>query len=160
MPLSRATRIQSLNHVLCRLATKCVVTQKVLSDHHFCWQTTNGVEMVTARQGGQFAKRLGQAIAAQRLSMGFTQAEVARNVGVDQETISRFERGTTLPSLNRLVDIAELLQVPLDSLVRAGSSRAQDVASDLILMLEKLSPQNRQFVRELAAQLCDKLAEK
>lgn len=100
--------------------------------------------MVTAKQGVQFSKRVGQAIARHRLAKGLTQDDVATAIGVEQETISRFERGATLPTLMRLIDIAELLQVPLDLLVRAGSSRAVDVAVDLTAMLDKLTPQNRE----------------
>jgi transcriptional regulator with XRE-family HTH domain len=116
--------------------------------------------MVTAKQGVQFSKRVGKAIARHRLEKGLTQDEVARAIGVEQETISRFERGATLPSLMRLMDIAELLEVPLDLLVQAGSSRAVDVAADLTAMLKKLTPQNREWVRDWTMQLCEKLAPK
>lgn len=149
-----------LDHIICCLTIIYIVTENFVAHHHSCWKTAAGIDMVTAEQGGNFARLVGQAIAAQRAQKGLTQAEVAKVIGVDQETISRFERGATLPSLNRLVDIAELLQVPLDLLVRAGSSRVQDVAADLTLMLQKLTPQNRTWVRELTAQLCEKLAEK
>jgi transcriptional regulator with XRE-family HTH domain len=114
--------------------------------------------MVTAKQEANFSKHVGEAIAKTRLGKGLTQEQVAVAIGVEQETISRFERGATLPTLSRLMDIAELLGVSLDSLVRAGSSRPMDVAIDLVVMLSRLNENDRQWVREFIAQLCEKLA--
>jgi len=115
--------------------------------------------MVTSKQSAQFSKRVGQAIAAKRSAKGLTQEDVAKSIGVEQETISRFERGATLPTLTRLIDIAELLEVPLDQLVRSGSLRSVDGASEIISMLQQLGPQNRVWVLDLMRQVCEKLTE-
>ncbi|MEJ1959917.1 MAG: helix-turn-helix transcriptional regulator [Nitrosomonadales bacterium] len=45
------------------------------------------------KQGNVLALNLGKRIAEQRKQIGWTQASVAEKVGVDTETISRFERG-------------------------------------------------------------------
>jgi transcriptional regulator with XRE-family HTH domain len=114
--------------------------------------------MVTARQESQFAKRIGKALANQRLSKGYTQERVAELIGVEQETISRFERGATVPPLLRLIDLAELYHVPLDALVRAGSSRSLDQANDIVSSLNSLSDENRGWVRDWTVEMCKKLS--
>ncbi len=116
--------------------------------------------MVTARQEIQFAKRIGSALAKQRLAKGLTQEKVAELIGVEQETISRFERGATIPPLLRLIDLAELFNVPLDTLVRAGSSRPLDQAIDIASSLSKLSEKDRDWIREWTIEMCRKLANK
>ena len=114
--------------------------------------------MATARQENQFAKRIGTTIASQRLLKGLTQEQVAEAIGVEQETISRFERGATLPPLGRLMDIADLLGVPLETLIRGGSPRPIDQAADIAALLQPLSEEDREWVQTWLAQLCEKLA--
>jgi transcriptional regulator with XRE-family HTH domain len=46
--------------------------------------------------------RLSRNISARRRSLGLTQAQLAERLGVDTETLSRFERGKHLPSLSTL----------------------------------------------------------
>lgn len=114
--------------------------------------------MVTARQEGQFAKRIGKALAKQRLARNLTQEQVAALIGVEQETISRFERGATLPPLLRLIDLAEIFDVPLDALVRAGSARSLDQAIDLAAALNALSEDDRVWVHGWVTEMCAKLS--
>lgn len=114
--------------------------------------------MVTARQEGLFAKRLGRALAKQRSAVSLTQEQVAERIGVEQETISRFERGATIPPLLRLIDLADLYNVPLDMLVRAGSARVLDQANDITVSLKKLPEEDREWVHNWAVEMCDRLA--
>lgn len=120
--------------------------------HHEMWN------MVTARQEEQFAKRIGKALAKHRIARNLTQEQVAAQLGVEQETISRFERGATLPPLLRLIDLAEIFDVPLDSLVRAGSARPMDQAIDLAESLNGLSEEDRVWVLGWVTDMCAKLA--
>src|SRR5471032_1232077 len=120
--------------------------------HHGMWN------MVTARQEGQFAKRIGKALAKQRIARNLTQEQVAALIGVEQETISRFERGATLPPLLRLIDLAEIFDVPLDALVRAGSARSLDQAIDLAAALNALSEDDRVWVHGWVTEMCAKLS--
>lgn len=115
-------------------------------------------KMVTARQENMFAKRIGRALAKQRLAGDMTQEKVAELIGVEQETISRFERGATLPPLLRLIDLADLFNVPLDTLVRAGSARPLDQAIDIAASLNGLNEENRGWVREWVVAMCQKLS--
>lgn len=114
--------------------------------------------MVTARQENLFAKRIGRALAKERLARNLTQEQVAEFISVEQETISRFERGATLPPLLRLMDLADLFSVPLDTLVRAGSARPLDQAIDIAAALNGLNEEDRGWVREWLVEMCQKLS--
>jgi transcriptional regulator with XRE-family HTH domain len=129
----------------------CGTTIHVVT-HHGMWN------MVTARQEGQFAKRIGKALAKQRIARNLTQDQVAAQLGVEQETISRFERGATLPPLLRLIDLAEIFDVPLDALMRAGSARSIDQAIDLAGVLNTLSEDDRVWMLGWITEMCAKLA--
>lgn len=114
--------------------------------------------MVTAKQEDQFAKRIGRALAKQRLAKNLTQEQVAESIGVEQETISRFERGATIPPLLRLIDLSEFFNVPLDTFVRAGSARPLDQAIDIAAALNGLNEENRSWVHEWTVEMCRKLS--
>lgn len=145
---------------LCGIATNNDLTRKAIRHHYPCGYKSWNVEMVTARQEGLFAKRLGRSLAQQRAAADLTQEQVAERIGVEQETISRFERGATIPPLIRLVDLADLYSVPLDALVRAGSTRSLDQANDIAAWLEELSDEDREWVRNWVVDVCQKLSKR
>ncbi|MGF6770651.1 transcriptional regulator with XRE-family HTH domain [Paraburkholderia sp. GAS199] len=105
-------------------------------------------------------QRLGKAIARERAAMGLTQEELARALGVTQETISRFERGTVLPPLQRLLQLADVFDIPLDNLVRGTTNRAADDGLEIAMMLKRLQPENREFVRRWVMEMCQRLNQK
>lgn len=57
-------------------------------------------------------QRLGTAIREQRLTQGYSQAEVARRVGITPSALSQVERGVRGPSGDTLVRLWEVLGVP------------------------------------------------
>lgn len=65
--------------------------------------TIHVVKQISGAAGGmgnenrQFKQQVGKAIASCRQAKGMTQEQVAERLGVEQETISRFERGAVLP---------------------------------------------------------------
>jgi transcriptional regulator with XRE-family HTH domain len=61
----------------------------------------------------QFARNLAEA----REWAGLTQAEVARRAHVQQKDISLLENGAKLPRLDRIVALAEALEVQLRDLL-------------------------------------------
>lgn len=105
----------------------------------------------------ELAKQIGRAIAARRLERGLTQEQVAERLGVEQETVSRFERGAVLPPLSRLAELSEVLDVPMEALVRSGSLRLSDLALDVANQLSGLTATDRDFVRRWVGEICDRL---
>jgi transcriptional regulator with XRE-family HTH domain len=106
-----------------------------------------------ARRSG-LADHLGQNIASLRKRRNWTQSQLAERIGVDTETISRFERGATLPSLLTLERLAHALKVPLAELLTESSSRADDQATTLSAWLSDLTEPDRVFVLDIVRKLC------
>lgn len=106
------------------------------------------------------ANKLGKAIARERAARELTQEQLAELLGVEQETISRFERGSTLPPLPRLIQLADIFELPLDALLRGTTNRAADEAADITGMLSRLGDGDRDFVRRWVMEMCERLAKK
>jgi len=66
---------------------------------------------------------LGERIRQLRTERGWSQDELAGQVGSDARAISRYENGRITPSLDALIRIAEVLNVSLDYLAVDGSPR-------------------------------------
>ncbi len=63
-------------------------------------------------------KELGRKIAQCRKDAGLTQIEFAENLSVTRQTVSRWEAGTVLPDIDKIPDIASLLGVSCDYLMK------------------------------------------
>ena len=111
-----------------------------------------------ANQEELFAKRIGRALAQARSDSGMTQEHAAELLGVNTETVSRFERGHTLPPLGRLFELANLYDVAPETLIAGGAERSLHPASDIAAMMSELSDSDREFVREWVAAMCKRLS--
>lgn len=105
----------------------------------------------------RLAKRLGKRIAARRKSLGWTQDALAERMGVDSETISRFERGAHLPSLPTLERLAIALRVEVGELLSKRSVTQPDTATALAAWMEGLSIADKEFVLSVARDCCSHL---
>lgn len=114
--------------------------------------------MAKKSQGSKLGVVLGANICERRKKLGWTQAELAERIGVDTETVSRFERGSNLPSLQRLEKLADALKIPLHKLVAASSLRSDDQAFILDEWISELAPKDREFALNTLKQLCAHLA--
>lgn len=103
------------------------------------------------------AKSLGRSLAQARLLKQLTQEQVAEHLGVEQETISRFERGATFPSIPRLLNLGQLYGVPIDHLIRGSSTRPIDLSQDMTEKISQLSREDREWVHNWINQLCERL---
>ncbi len=61
---------------------------------------------------------LGRKIAAGRKDRGITQTEFAEKLNVTRQTVSRWEAGTVMPDIDKIPDIAAILQVSCDYLLK------------------------------------------
>jgi transcriptional regulator with XRE-family HTH domain len=105
-------------------------------------------------------KRIGDALARARLERRMTQDEVAEKLGVNPETISRFERGHTAPPLLRLFELASLYGVAPESLIAGGGGRSHHPARDIASLLDNLAPNDLEFVRQWVSAMCVHLSSK
>src|SRR5471032_2622696 len=105
-----------------------------------------------------FAKRIGKALARARSAAAMTQEDVSEKLNVNTETISRFERGYTLPPLGRLFELATLYGVEPEALVAGGEARSLEPATDITFLMDGLRAEDREFVREWVAAMCARLS--
>jgi transcriptional regulator with XRE-family HTH domain len=101
-------------------------------------------------------KQLGTRIAQLRKRAQITQAELAERVDVATETISRLERGATLPSLARLQAVARALGLELyelfDRQKRVAGRRG--LAMDrLVSVMGARSPEDIQVIVDVASRM-------
>lgn len=99
-------------------------------------------------------KRLGQNIARRRKECGWTQAALAERLGIEPESVSRCERGATLPSLALLEQFAFVLGTTIADLLAECPGEAYPEAQRLSAMLSTVSPQARSVVMEMVEKLC------
>lgn len=92
------------------------------------------------------AKKAGQAIAAHRKRCGLKQEEVAEQLDIGIEAISRIERGVAMPSLTRLFEFAEIFDCNASDLLTEVSPRSTDQAARIGGLIEGLSAADQQLI--------------
>lgn len=103
----------------------------------------------------RLAMRLGKNLVRGRKSLGVTQEQIAATLSVEPETISRFERGATLPSIPTLERLADVLGTTMGDLLDKGEPRQFAEAEKLAALLDPLSRTDRDFVVESAKRLSE-----
>ena len=63
---------------------------------------------------------LGNKMAKKRKDLGMTQNQFAEKLSVTRQTVSRWEAGSVMPDIDKISDIAEILGVSCDYLLRDG----------------------------------------
>ena len=69
--------------------------------------------------------KLGERIAEKRKEQGMTQAELADKMHVTRQTVSRWEAGSVYPDVERIAELARLLDVSCDYLLTDIDEPAQ-----------------------------------
>ena len=108
----------------------------------------------------ELAKLLGRNIAVRRKQLSWTQNQLAERVGVDAETISRFERGMHLPSLPTLYKLASVMTVDMGDLVSIHALAELNESAVFSTLIRDLSTENRQFVMNIVRDCCEHLRHK
>ncbi|MGM0168019.1 hypothetical protein IGI39_003031 [Enterococcus sp. AZ135] len=68
---------------------------------------------------------LGEKLKARRLSLGWTQQEVADHLHVSRQTVSNWEVGRNFPDIPMILSISDYYQISLDELLK-GDERLMD----------------------------------
>lgn len=74
---------------------------------------------------------LGTRLRAARLEAGLSQAALSERTGIVQQAISRYESGTSTPSVDTLVRLADALSVSLDWLTGGRAGERERIADEL-----------------------------
>ncbi|MDY0743396.1 helix-turn-helix transcriptional regulator [Paucibacter sp. R3-3] len=102
--------------------------------------------------------RLGRNLSARRKALGLTQAGVAERLGVDTETLSRFERGKHVPSLQTLERLAETLGSTCAELLGQTPPAPSSDALMVETWLSGLKKKDAAFALQMLKACCDHLA--
>ena len=62
----------------------------------------------------------GKRIKLARVGLGLSQAALAEKLKVSQATVALWESGATFPKASNLVELSELLDIPVEELLKAG----------------------------------------
>ncbi len=72
---------------------------------------------------------LGKKIAGKRKDLGLTQTDFADRLCVTRQTVSRWEAGTVMPDIEKIPDIAAVLDVSCDYLLKDDAAEETPVIS-------------------------------
>ena len=70
-------------------------------------------------------KTMGETIAARRKERGMTQLELAREMGVTDKAVSKWERNLSCPDVGSIPHLAEVLQISVEELMQSGPAPAR-----------------------------------
>lgn len=88
---------------------------------------------------------LNENMKAVRKSKGLSQEELAVKLNVVRQTVSKWEKGLSVPDSDMLLTISEVLETPVSVLL--GEAIVEPEADDLKAISEKLEVINIQFAR-------------
>lgn len=98
------------------------------------------------RDEDQLAQAIGKTIARYRQQAGLTQDEVAERLSIGGEAVSRMERGIVIPTVARLVELADAFQCEVADLLTQASNRSSDQAQYLDQLLSRLNNEDRVLI--------------
>lgn len=82
---------------------------------------------------------------------------MAEKLGIAEESLSRLESGRVTPTIERLIQFCDLLDLSLEEVLMQVSANPSDQASTLATSLHDLSPEQRDLVLGTARHLADML---
>lgn len=88
---------------------------------------------------------LNENIKAIRKSKGLSQEELAIKLNVVRQTISKWEKGLSVPDSNMLISVSEVLETPVSTLL--GETVVESKVDDLKAISEKLEIINLQLAQ-------------
>jgi transcriptional regulator with XRE-family HTH domain len=109
--------------------------------------TTGGTQNMSMKRPSQ-NRALGERILSTRVALGIgTQAELAHQLDTSQQTVSRWEAGTSRPRPKELSKLAAILRVDVTELSRAAgyAPEVMTVSFDRLLPLSSLLPESFEY---------------
>ena len=108
-------------------------------------------------KNSQLSKQVGLTIAKYRQQSGLTQNEVAEKLNIGYEAVSRMERGIVMPTVERLVELAEIFNCEAADLLTQSSNRIEDQSAQIKSLLSILEDSDRVFLLDLITKLVERL---
>lgn len=106
---------------------------------------------------GELFREIGRTLAQRREVRELTQDQVAESLGIGTEAVSRMERGITMPTVQRLAELAEVYDCGIDELLIACSNRASDQSTRISQILLTLPEADRAMIVEVVQKIAGRL---
>ncbi|WP_396329298.1 helix-turn-helix domain-containing protein [Burkholderia anthina] len=103
--------------------------------------------------------KIGPYLAERRKEKGWTQSVMSEKLAIAEESLSRLESGRVTPTIERLIQFCDLLDLSLEEVLMQVSANPSDQASSLVTSLQDLSPAQRDLVLGTARHLADMIRE-
>ena len=100
-------------------------------------------------------KSIGRVLAQRRESTGLTQEQVAEVLQIGTEAVSRMERGITMPTIQRMAELADIYGCGIEELVIATSTSHQ--AELISQILHTLPEADRAMIVEVVQKIAERL---
>lgn len=107
-------------------------------------------------KNSQLSKQVGLTIAKYRQQSGLTQNEVAEKLNIGYEAVSRMERGIVMPTVERLVELAEIFDCEAADLLTQSSNRVEDQSAQIKSLLSDLGEQDRLLLLDIITKLVNR----
>jgi transcriptional regulator with XRE-family HTH domain len=111
---------------------------------------TRSNQFTNDAQDTLLAVRVGESIAELRRAKGLTQAQLAEMIDLEQEAVSRGERGTRVPTLHCLQQLGDALECSVDQLLQRGSTRPNDQLANVASALNAFGQEPSTQIAPLA----------
>lgn len=106
------------------------------------------------------AHAIGKAIAQQRAACELTQEDVAEQLGIGNEAVSRIERGIVMPTVGRLAEFAQIFNCAIADFVLPISPLPSDQVQYLSKLLQDLQDADRKIIVEIVETLVQRFGQK
>ena len=87
---------------------------------------------------------LGSKMAARRKDLGLTQSAFAEKLNVTRQTVSRWEAGTVMPDIEKISDIADILSVSCDYLLKDRIEQVTEAEGNEAFLMEDVPARRMQ----------------
>jgi transcriptional regulator with XRE-family HTH domain len=117
-------------------------------------KNNQGLHMHKNNSNSELGQRLGRNVSKMRKEAGLTQEELASRIEVEPETVSRMERGATVPSLSTLEMISVALGIRLSDLLEEPAPSLHHETRLIQAWITPLSELDKVFVLNIMKKLC------
>jgi transcriptional regulator with XRE-family HTH domain len=93
-----------------------------------------------------------------RVAAGLTQEQVAEQLGIGNEAVSRIERGLVMLNVARLMELADIFDCDIADLLTEVSSSSSDQAKHLARLLSGVASRDREMIVEIVERLTARFA--
>lgn len=96
--------------------------------------------------------KIGKVIKEKRKSLGFTQEQLAEEVGINPSFIGQIERGKTSPGIDTLTRLTQILSIDANQYFYDDADQ-QTEYREFYLMFNRLSPNMRELAQVILKQI-------